>query len=294
MFSFNATKYQYIWFLAALLLTLSMNSYSQEWQGHLAKGGEVIDIDSLVAEISNVDVFLFGEQHEVEDIVKLQHAILHSLVSKNIDFILSVEFLSVEQQDIVDSYLSNKISLADFKEETKLPEIYSVLFETAKNESLEIIAANASQISISCIYKKGIRYLDAQDDIVGKIILPTNDHYRDLIEKTLGNRHPHKKYIGNIVLAQAYKDAKMAYSISDNIENSNKLIFHISGRTHIEDNHGIYFYLKRKDKNLSIKSLVAFPKGLNIESALSNDFVYLSTERYKGIKHKVGSSINCS
>ena len=272
-----------------------MNSHCQEWQGQLTtRGGDTIEIDSLVAEISNIDVFLFGEQHEINDIIELQQAILHSLVAKHIDFILSVEFLNFEQQGIVDSYLSNKISLSDFKERTNLPESYSILFETAKNESLEIIAANASQMSTSCIYRKGIHYLENQDDIPEIMLFPINDNYKNMINKTMGSGLPHKKHNDNIILSQAYKDAKMAYFINNNIETKNKLVFHISGRTHIENNHGIYFYLKRKDKDLSIKSLIALPKGMNTRSNLNNDFVYLSAERNSKIQHKERSDAHCS
>ena len=76
----------------------------------------------------------------------------------------------------------------------------------------------------------------------------------------------------NLPKAQAIKDATMAHFIHQHfIQNSNQFI-HFNGDYHSKNFEGIYWYLKRKDENLNIKTI----------STVEQDNVVKLNKDYKG------------
>ncbi len=260
-----------------MVLGFSSLSVSQVWKGDLSRGnGTPVNIDVLLSEISGTDVFLFGEQHNNNDILILQKNIIYGLIEAKTDFALSVEFVSLDQQRIISSYLLGNTGFIDFKNQVKLPRGYYSLLSIAREYSIQVLAANANKSNSYCIYKKGLVYVESIDDDLPEKLLPINKAYRYLIENKIKNSSGHTDELENLVISQAYKDFIMAQSISNLNESTEKLIVHISGRTHVEDNLGLYHYLKKENERLNVLSLVALPKKEGRSPYFENDYMYES------------------
>ncbi|MBL4724852.1 MAG: ChaN family lipoprotein, partial [Lutibacter sp.] len=129
---------------------------------------------------------------------------------------------------------------------------YKPLVDFAKNNELKFIATNIPRRYASLVFKGGFKDLNRLTSKEKSWIAPLPISY----DATLPGYVKMKEMMGghggdNLPKAQAVKDATMAHFILKNIEKE-KLFIHYNGSYHSDNYEGINWYLKQKNKKISI------------------------------------------
>jgi len=247
-------------FLLLILVLTSSVSFSQEKPAYViytAKGTKV-NFGKMLKELSTTDVILFGELHN-NPIAHWLQLELSKAIAKDKSIILGAEMLDSDNQNVLNNYLNNKITLKELKTQARLwPNYdtdYSPLVEFAKENKLPFIATNIPRVYANLVYKKDFKALDTLSQteknwiaplpIVFDPELPT---YKNIL--TMMGGHGSEL----LVKAQAIKDATMAHFILQNYKPNNTFI-HFNGAYHSDDYEGILWYLKQANKALNYKTI---------------------------------------
>lgn len=214
------------------------------------KKGKAVDFQKLVASCEGKRYIFFGEFHNNSIAHWLQFELLRELhLLKKQHLILGAEMFESDNQFIIDEYLNDYISASSFQDEVRLWPNYNTdykpLIEYAKANSLSFIATNIPRRYASMVYKKGLSSLENLSELAQSYIVPLDQFefdenvtcYKELI--TSMGEHGGKE----LAIAQAIKDATMAYFIQKNMD-AKKTLFHINGAYHSDNFQGIIHYLK--------------------------------------------------
>ncbi|MBL7899862.1 MAG: ChaN family lipoprotein, partial [Crocinitomicaceae bacterium] len=118
------------------------------------------------------------------------------------------------------------------------------LFEFAKANKLKFVATNIPRRYASMVFKKGLESLNNLTDLAKSYIVPLNEFkfdttvncYKELLNSEHGGY--------NMAVAQAIKDATMAYFINKNMTTDGTFL-HYNGAYHSDNYEGILHYLKK-------------------------------------------------
>ena len=246
--------------LILILVLTTAVSFSQEKPAYViytAKGTKV-NFGKMLKELSTTDVILFGELHN-NPIAHWLQLELSKAIAKDKSVILGAEMLESDNQNVLNNYLNNKITLKEFKTQARLwPNYdtdYSPLVEFAKENKLPFIATNIPRVYANLVYKKDFKALDTLSQIEKNWIAPLPisfdpelPTYKNIL-KMMGG---HGSEL--LVKAQAIKDATMAHFILQNYKSNNTFI-HFNGAYHSDDYEGILWYLKQANQALSYKTI---------------------------------------
>jgi uncharacterized iron-regulated protein len=168
--------------------------------------------------------------------------------SKKSNLILGAEMFEADNQYIMDEYLNGYISEKSFSEEVRLWSNYNTdykpLFEFAKANKLKFVATNIPRRYASMVFKKGLESLNNLTDLAKSYVVPINEFqfdttvncYKELLHSEHGGY--------NMAVAQAIKDATMAYFINKNMTTDGTFL-HYNGAYHSDNYEGILHYLKK-------------------------------------------------
>ena len=231
----------------------------------------------MVENLEGKEYVFFGEYHNNPISHWLQYELTKSCYDlKKNDLILGAEMFEADNQYIMDEYLNGLISEKSFMDEVRLWPNYNTdykpLLEFAKVNKLFFIATNIPRRYASMVYKKGIESLNSLSDLAKTYIAPLNTFefdttvncYKELLNSDHGGY--------NMAIAQAIKDATMAYFIKKNMP-PNGLFLHYNGAYHSDHYEGIIHYLKKD---------VSMEKIMTISTVTQADITTLSNE-YVGI-----------
>jgi uncharacterized iron-regulated protein len=192
--------------------------------------GKVTTYKKMLKTLNDVDIILFGEEHNNPISHWLQYEVTKSLY-QNHKLILAAEMLERDNQDELNDYLSGKIDAKGLDTLARLWKNYKTdyapLVNFAKDNKLPFVAANIPRHYANLVYKKGFEALDsltmeektwiAPLPIAFDKDLPT---YQKILEMMGEHGTP------ELVKAQAIKDATMAHSILENFKKGQKLIIY--------------------------------------------------------------------
>ena len=246
--------------LILILVLTTAVSFSQEKPAYViytAKGTKV-NFGKMLKELSTTDVILFGELHN-NPIAHWLQLELSKAIAKDKSVILGAEMLESDNQNVLNNYLNNKITLKEFKTQARLwPNYdtdYSPLVEFAKENKLPFIATNIPRVYANLVYKKDFKALDTLSQTEKNWIAPLPisfdpelPTYKNIL-KMMGG---HGSEL--LVKAQAIKDATMAHFILQNYKPNNTFI-HFNGAYHSDDYEGILWYLKQANQALNYKTI---------------------------------------
>lgn len=246
--------------LILILVLTTAVSFSQDKPAYViytAKGTKV-NFGKMLKELSNTDVILFGELHN-NPIAHWLQLELSKAIAKDKSVILGAEMLESDNQNVLNNYLNNKITLKELKTQARLwPNYdtdYSPLVEFAKENKLPFIATNIPRVYANLVYKKDFKALDTLSQTEKNWIAPLPisfdpelPTYKNIL-KMMGG---HGSEL--LVKAQAIKDATMAHFILQNYKSNNTFI-HFNGAYHSDDYEGILWYLKQANKALNYKTI---------------------------------------
>ncbi len=182
----------------------------------------------------------------------------------NGNIILGAEMMEADNQLILNEYLAGFISANSYKKEARLwPNYktdYAPLIDFAKDSNLIFVATNIPRRYASVVYKQGFEGLDTLSAEAKLYIAPLPiDYdpdlpgYKKMIEGMEGmGSHATE----TLPMAQAIKDATMAYNIAGYLE-SGKLFIHYNGSFHSDNFEGILWYLNKYKPGLKIVTIAS-------------------------------------
>jgi uncharacterized iron-regulated protein len=236
----------------------------------------------LIKEAEKADIILFGELHNNSIAHWLQIELVQELhKTKKSNLVLGAEMFEADNQVLITEYLSGLHSTKTFEKESKLwPNYktdYKPLLEFAKANSLHFVASNIPRRYASLVYKKGLVALDSISDEAKNWIAPLPIKY----DSSLACYQNILKMAGGhggqrLPMAQAAKDATMAYFILQNYSAGNTFI-HFNGSYHSNNFESIYWYLRQAKPDLNIMTINCVEQealdSLEVEYKNTADFI---------------------
>ena len=216
--------------------------------------GKKVSYKKLINKVKSADVVLFGEYHDNPISHWLEFELAKDLSAKS-NVIIGAEMLETDDQQILNEFLKDKISLSTFDSIANLwPNFeidYLPVVSFAKENNIPVIATNIPRKYAKMVFKNGgFSAIDSlnkleKNNIAPLPILfdPNLPQYKKMLDVMGGHGGV------DIVKAQAIKDATMAYFIHEN-RRDNAIFLHINGAYHSDFKEGIYWYLKHLDNTI--------------------------------------------
>jgi len=242
--------------------------------------GKKIKYNKMLAELRSADVVFIGEHHNNPIVHWLQLEITREL-GKDHSLVLGAEMFEADNQAALSNFLAGEIDAAGLDSTARLwnnyKTDYSPLVEYARENNLPFIATNIPRRYASLVYKKGFEALDSLSVEEKEWIAPLPIHYdaelpeyKGMLEMMGDHASP------TMPMAQASKDATMAWFISQNLR-EDTIFIHYNGSYH-SDNHGsIIYYLRRTNPDLTIMTLTTVEQadvsGLEEDARGKADFI---------------------
>lgn len=253
-------------YLVLLALLVAWNFVTaQELQAYKIydQDGEQTTWESMVEELSQQEVVLFGEFHNNPIIHWLELKMVEQLYTRNPNLVLGAEMFESDNQLILNEYLEGHISQSSFESEMRLWQNYQTdykpLVEFAREHSLVFVATNVPRRYASMVARHGIAGLNDVSEQAQKYLpeLPVQvdtltPGYSEMLSMMEG--HGPEGSEMNYVAAQALKDASMSERIL-NMLVADGVLLHFNGNYHSKDFGGIYWYLKRARPDLKVATI---------------------------------------
>ena len=248
-------KMKTLFSITFLILSLT-NTFSQDKKPYqiFDKNGKTSNYKKLLKKAVTSDIILFGEQHNSAISHWLQYELTADLHKERM-IILGAEMFERDNQEVLTQYVKQEIdkkafdTLARFWSNYKTD--YAPLVEFAKENKLEFIATNIPRRYANQVYKQGLASLDSLSTEEKNWIVPLPfpfdselPTYKEILNMMGDHGTP------ELVLAQAIKDATMAYSILQS-KKENTLFIHYNGAYHSDFYEGILWYLKQDAPDLN-------------------------------------------
>lgn len=243
--------------LSFLLITNIVFSQKKAYIIYNAKGKKV-SYKRMLKKLNKQDVILFGELHNNPITHWLQYEVTSDLHKKR-ELILGAEMIERDNQNALNDYLNGEITSKGLDTLARLwPNYktdYKPLVDFAKDNNLKFIAANIPRKYASKVYKKGFEVLNSLTSEEKSWIAPLPikfDSELPMYKKILEMMGEHGS--PKLVMAQAIKDATMAYSINQNYKKGS-LFIHYNGAFHSDGYEGILWYLKQDRSDLNYTTI---------------------------------------
>jgi len=220
--------------------------------------GEPSNINAVIENAQKGDVVFLGEQHDDAVGHALQFEIFKKLVEQNAGkrkVILSLEMFERDVQIVLDEYLSGLITEKQFLASSRpwgnYQTDYRPLVELAKENKLEVVAANAPRRYVNMVSRLGRESLNKLSDQAKTWLAPLpypdpSDAYSRKFNALMGGSPESLSSANPILYSQALWDATMADSVAKALDkNKGSLIVHLNGGFHTESRLGTFEQLMK-------------------------------------------------
>lgn len=245
---------RYFCFILMVFLTTSVLAQHKKAYQIFTKEGVQSDYFELLEIAKQSDIILFGEQHNSAIAHWLQLELTTALIETD-SLVLGAEMFERDNQEALISYLKGEIDQKGLDTLARLwsnyKTDYAPLVNIAKQNNIEFIATNIPRRYANLVFRNGFSVLDtltveeknwiAPLPIEFDAELPT---YKNILTMMGDHGTP------ELVMAQAIKDATMAYSILEH-KKDNAIMLHFNGAYHSDFYEGILWYLKRSEPKLN-------------------------------------------
>jgi uncharacterized iron-regulated protein len=226
------------------------------------------------------DIVLFGEEHNNPISHWLQLELTKSL-DQSRDLILGAEMIEADNQLALNQYMDNKMSRKSLDTAVRLwPNFktdYEPLVDYAIENKIPFIGTNIPRRNANTVFKEGFDALDSMTDQEKSWMAPLPmkfdpelPRYKNIL--VMMGEHGSPK----LVMAQASKDATMAYFIMKNYK-SGSLFLHYNGLYHSDFYEGILWYLKQDRPDLNYGTITTVSQSqirkLDAEHKGAADFI---------------------
>ena len=286
-------------FLALLNSTLLISqNLDVHYKIYNTQTRQVTSIEEIVNSMNTADVLFFGEEHNDSAGHYLENMIFRGLSEKYPGKIsLSLEMFETDNQLVLNEYLSGRIDESRLAKDARLwsnYKDYRPMIEFAKQNHIDVIAANPPRRYVNFVSRRGMKALDSLDKGAKKFLprLPYDtlsgryrEKFMDIMKGSPGAAS------ANIYYSQSLWDAGMAYSIHKYLKaHKHQKIFHCVGKFHAEEKLGTAAQLQHYNKKLSIKNIICFSdssynKNLSAEEwekyAVLGDYIIITNPDLK-------------
>lgn len=225
-----------------------------------------ISIDQLTEDTRFAQVVLFGEEHNDSIAHLLQYAILKRMDETYPEVALSLEMFASDDQLVLDEYLAGLITEKNLTRDANLwnnYKDYRPIVEYAKENRINILAANAPSRYTNRVTRNGLESLDELSEEAKELLapLPIDTLAGAYYDKFAGLMGGHEGMGGlKIYQSQNLWDATMAYRINVLArKHPHAKIFHLNGRFHSDEKLGVAAQLSKYAPELIIKNISCFP-----------------------------------
>jgi len=243
--------------LALLLITGTVFSQKKPFVIYNSEGKKV-SYRKMVKALVKSDIILFGELHNNPISHWLQYEVTSDLNNSK-QLILGAEMLEADNQIVLNDYLKGRITYKGLDSLARLwPNYktdYAPLVDFAKKEQLPFIATNIPRRYASLVFRNGFEVLDTlsirEKEWIAPLPIPFDSElatYKNIL--TMMGDHGSPK----LIMAQAMKDATMAYFILKNYKKDH-LFIHYNGAYHSDYYEGILWYLKREKNDIKYATI---------------------------------------
>lgn len=224
--------------------------------------------ETIIQELIKADVVYLGEIHNNSDDHKGQLEILQSLYQENSKIAIAMEMFQRPYQDILNQYLTGKLSETELIEQTEYEQrwgfpwdYYAPLLQFDKTHQLPVLALNTPTEISRKVAKNGLESLTADElEQIPPLseIRTDNLDYRQMVEQVYNQHleagHGNSDSFERFFTVQVLWDEMMAEAIADFIQaNPDYQVVVIAGKGHIVYGYGIPSRVARR---LSQRSLV--------------------------------------
>jgi uncharacterized iron-regulated protein len=240
---------------AAIMIQAQANT--ENFRIYDAKGNAAT-FEDIIGAIEKTDVVFLGEQHDDTTAHALQMQIFKAVFEKygkEKRVALSLEMFERDVQIVLDEYLKGFISETHFLSSSRpwgnYKTDYRPLVEFAKENKLDVIAANAPRRYVNMVSRLGRDSLNQLSPDAKKWLAPlpygeASEGYAKKFMALMGNMSDSMTPTQHqaMLASQSLWDATMAFSISEYLKQYNKaLIVHLNGGFHTENRLGTIDHL---------------------------------------------------
>ncbi len=215
--------------------------------------GEEISYGDLWSKLHTCEVLCFGELHNNAMAHWMQMEMLldwHRIWDKH-KLCFCLEIFERHHQEFLDSYAKDDISLRTLREQTGLKSHferdYGPLLEFARSKGIKLVASNIPRYLARRVYQDGLDSFSNLSEVEKSYVAPlpiqideSLPSYANMIKML--PEHSSTFKLSNFIAAQAIKDATMADTILNYLNQGNK-IMHINGAYHTDFQEGIIWYI---------------------------------------------------
>jgi uncharacterized iron-regulated protein len=231
-----------------------------------ASDGSPLTPEAAAARLAGADVILLGELHGNASVHELELRMAAELLRlRGRDLVLGAEMFEADDQLVLDEYLSGTILHHHLTSEAKVWENhetdYRPLVELAKAAGLPFVATNVPRRYANLVAREGLEALARLGEEARRYLAPLPIRYdldvpgyREILEMRLPAMPGMRASPGNMVAAQAVKDATMAHFIASR-RAPRKLLLHFNGVFHSQRRGGIAWFLAQADPDLRVATI---------------------------------------
>lgn len=150
---------------------------------------EIMDYDTMLGKLKNIQVIYVAEQHTNEAHHKLQGDILKSLSQKNPKTALAMEFLYRSKQESIDNYTADKITEEEFDKTNTFGfsewyHYYTPLIRYAHANKIKLIGINVEKSIKKKLFDSGWDKLTPEEQkVIAKDIDTSNEKHKEFVMK---------------------------------------------------------------------------------------------------------------
>jgi uncharacterized iron-regulated protein len=277
--------------ISAMFLLATLVTQAQEPVAYrlFTAAGKPAKHKGMMKSLGQAEVILFGEQHNSAIAHWMQLVVARELAAKG-PLAMGAEMIEANDQATLDRYLRGEIDQAAFDTLARLwknhSNDYAPLVDLAKEKGLRFVATNVPRRYASMVYKGGFVAVDTLPEDQKQWIAPLPivydpelPGYKAMMDMGHGHSSP------TMPMAQALKDATMAYFILENLQ-AGKPFLHFNGSYHSDNYEGIGWYLKRARPELRIVTIATVTQAdastLDAVNKGKADFILVVDEAVPG------------
>ncbi len=227
--------------------------------------GNPATMEQIINAAGNSDVIFLGENHDDATAHYLQLEIFRKnfeKYGKTRKIALSMEMFERDVQTVLNEYLKDLITEKKFTDDSRpwnnYKTDYRPLVEYAKQNQLDVIAANAPRRYVNMVSRNGRDALGLLSPEAKKWLAPlpyaqSSDAYTKKFTALMGGMPSNTQSVSKILESQTLWDATMAFSMAEYLKNNkNALIVQLNGSFHSENRLGTVEQLLKLNPKLKV------------------------------------------
>ncbi len=252
------------------------------------RDGTPLEWSTFVARTGDVDVVLFGEEHDDPFAHALQRELVRSMVAERDRVALSMEMFERPEQTTLDRWSSGEIDTATMVRETGANgwggetgwwTWYQPILDVARASGTPIIAANAPRNVVRRARLEGYDVLDdLPEDRRTQFDLPLSldqgtywEKFRDTMREFRGDEVEDEEIVATF-RSQMVWDSTMAHSMARALDRSEiDRLIHLAGRFHVDHDGGTAREFRRLRPDRSMLTVSCVRAGLDRRTLSAED-----------------------